>query len=174
MCKYFSKPPCFFSKPPCFSPTPLVSPPRFSPTPRTFLHPPHPRPLSSRTHPDPSPCHEEPVVMTTAPRHPSPCILLVCTVSSCLDQILCPPVPFLFSARHPHQHAISIDRKSTYTWEGVVCFSKSWFESTVSMRMVTLGTSYPSSCTFLRASSSASPSFPCSPERAGRPRLRRT
>ena len=44
----------------------------------------------------------------------------------------------------------------------------SWSESTVAIRMVTLGTSYPSPCTFLRASSSASSPFPCPPEHAGR------
>ena len=54
--------------------------------------------------PNPSPCHEAPVVMTTALRHPSPCVLLACMRSSCLHQVLCPPVPFLFSAQHPHQH----------------------------------------------------------------------
>ena len=87
----FLQTPLLFSKPPCFSPTP---PPLFSPNPRTFLQP----PLSSPTHPDPSPCHEEQVVMTTAPRHPSPCVFLVCMRSSCHNQVLCPPVPFLSTA----------------------------------------------------------------------------
>ena len=130
-----------------------------------FLQP----PFFSPTYPDPLPRHEEQVAMAAAPHHPSPCVRLACTRSSCLNQVLCPLIlPFFLRdtcismSFHQHRH----------TWDGGGS-SKSWTESKVSIRMVTLGTSYslpfPSfSCVPPPLCLGLSPSFPGSPERAQR------
>ena len=167
MCVNISPNPLAFSPNPLGFLQPPPPPPSFFPTPRTFLQPPlvfsnPPRPL---TMPRRAVCDDD------CPAPPLP--LYPPCVRAPHVSIGYSVLPFLSFFLHNTRLsimaclAISIDRKSTYTLDGSCCSSKFWSESTVSMRMVTvtLGTSYPESCTFFRASSSASP---------GRQRLRRT
>ena len=128
----------------------------------------------SPTYPDPLPHHKELVVMTTTPRHPFPCVFLACMRSSCLDQVLCPPDPSLFLRDTRISMSCNRDQQQ-------INFYLGWrrlFEVLVRIHSLHAhGYTWvhtPSSGTFLHASSSGSPAFPCSPERARRPRLLRT
>ena len=142
--------PLFFSQSPLLSILFCLSPPPF-----LFLHPYHA--TRSRLH------------LTTAPATIQlvSALLLVSRSGTLSAQSF----PFFCATPSLACLAIGIDSKSASTWDGSSS-SKSWSVTPVSMRMVTLCTSYSLQCTFLRASSSAS--FPYSPERAKRPRLRRT